>query len=268
MERTSKQVIVSSVSSSGESIDNAIDGLPAAEPGLLEPVEPLPASAAYGQGINLASSADRLSRSALSPDDWGLVASRWQQAVDQLKQVTTADEDYEMAQQKIAEYTRNANYAAEQVVALQRSVRVVRPSAAQPLPTSSVTANALPQQVSVPVVRRLYGTPVVQVTFNGAKSYEMILDTGASRTLITRQMASELNVVATERMVAATASEAEVVFEIGQVRSISVGEITVRDVPVSIGDAVGIGLLGNDFLRGYDVTIRTRDNVVELVAAD
>ncbi len=271
VEHAPKQVSVSSVSTSKESIDNAIDRLPAAEPGFAGTAEPLPAPAAYGQGINLASSAYRLSRSAISPDDWGLVASRWQQAVDQMKKLPAADEHYETAQHKIAEYTRNANYAADQVAALQ-PVQIVRPSAIQPIPTSvtasSLSINASSLRVSVPIVRRLHGTPIVQVTFDGAKSYEMILDTGASRTLITRQMANELGVVATEKMVAATASDAEVIFEIGQIRSISVGEITVRDVPVGIGDSVGIGLLGNDFLRGYDVTIRSRDNVVELVATD
>ena len=266
------KVVVSSVSSSTVSADQTVDAVPTAESDIEIPAKP--STATYKQGINLASSAYQLSRSALSPDDWGLVASRWQQAVDQLKQVTAADEHYEIAQQKIAEYTRNANYATERIVALQRSAPVARPPATQsvPAPTrvtaSSISANVSPQRVSVPIVRRLHGTPVVQVTFDGAKSYEMILDTGASRTLITRQMASELGVVATDRMLAATASEAGVVFEIGQVQSISVGGIMIRGVSVGIGDSVEIGLLGNDFLRGHDMTIRTRDNVVELVAVD
>ena len=105
----------------------------------------------------------------------------------------------------------------------------------------------------------------MQVTFNGTKTYDMILDTGASRTLITRDMASELEVVSTERMVAATASESEVVFELGRVKSISMGGISVSNAHVTIGDSVSVGLLGNDFLNGYDITIRGRENVIELV---
>ncbi len=228
-------------------------------------------SPTYGQGINLASSAYLLSQSAISPDDWGLVASRWQQAADQLKQVTAADEQYEAAQQKIAEYARNAQYAADQIAALRQAVSVTQRPAAQPVRTTAsanVSVETSPRQVSVPIIRRLHGTPIVQVTFSGAKSYEMILDTGASRTLITRQMANELGVVTTERIVAATASEAEVVFEIGQVRSISIGEVAIQDVKVGIGDSVSIGLLGNDFLHGYDIAIRSSENVVELTAAD
>ena len=117
----------------------------------------------------------------------------------------------------------------------------------------------------VPVVRRLHGTPVVRVTFNDAKTYDMILDTGASRTLITRQMANELNVTVTDSMIAATASAAQVTFDLGQMRSISVGGVRLSNAQVSIGDSVDIGLLGNDFLRGYDVTIRHRE--VELSRA-
>lgn len=231
--------------------------------------------AAYQAGINLASSAYSLSQSAVSPDDWSLIASRWQRASDQLKTVSVEDEHYETAQRKVIEYARNADYAIAQLQSLQRSAQTppstrrslasvqtnVRPSPA----ISSSSASKPSKVVQVPVIRRLNGTPVVRVTFNGERSYDMILDTGASRTLITRQMANELGVVVTEKMVAATASENEVTFDIGPLSSISIEEITLRDARVSIGDAIAIGLLGNDFLHGYDVTIRT--NTVELMAA-
>lgn len=234
------------------------------------------ASANYREGINLASSAYSLSQSAVSPDDWGLIASRWQRASEQLKKVSVEDERYKTAQQKATEYARNADHATAQLQALQRAVNTPPPSTRRPVapiqiavkPANETARNSsdTSQKVQVPVIRRLNGTPVVQVKFNSERSYEMILDTGASRTLITRQMADELGVVATEKMVAATASESQVTFDIGQMRSISIEEITLRDARVSIGDAVTIGLLGNDFLHGYDVTIRA--DVVELVAAD
>ena len=41
----------------------------------------------------------------------------------------------------------------------------------------------------VPIKRRSGKTPVIDVTFNGNQVFEMILDTGASGTLITQQMA-------------------------------------------------------------------------------
>ena len=37
----------------------------------------------------------------------------------------------------------------------------------------------------VPIKRRSGRTPVIDVTFNGGQSFEMIVDTGASKTLIT-----------------------------------------------------------------------------------
>ncbi|MEM6449326.1 MAG: retroviral-like aspartic protease family protein [Cyanobacteria bacterium P01_D01_bin.105] len=251
--------------------------------------------ATYQEGINLASGAHNLSQSAVSPDDWGLVASRWQRAADQLKLINADSEHYPAAQSKIAEYSRNAQYAKTHIASLQAAARaplpplspgtVVRPTrpdqsalqaSTQMSGTSAIqteTAQIEPIQteasqssysrlastVSVPIIRRLHGTPVVQVMFNDSKTYEMILDTGASRTLITRAMANELGVVPNDRMIAATASEAQVAFDLGQMRSISIESVRLSNAQVSIGDSVDIGLLGNDFLRGYDVTIRARE---------
>ncbi len=228
---------------------------------------------AYQTGLELASSAHTLSQSALSPDDWGLVVSRWNRAADQLKQVSADSEHYQLAQQKVADYQQNAAQTQVKIKRLQSEVYVpLAPSAAleESIPRSDRTSDrtdnmAAKRRVRVPIVRRLHGTPVVRVTFNGTQTYEMILDTGASRTLVTRQMASNLKIVATERMIAATASAAEVIFDIGQVRTMTVGSITLNNAQVSIGDAVGIGLLGNDFLAGYDVIIRSREGIVELV---
>ncbi len=42
----------------------------------------------------------------------------------------------------------------------------------------------------------------------------------------------------------------------GYVDSIRVGNITRRNLPVSIGDAVPIGLLGNDVYKNFDVTLQ------------
>ncbi|MEL6551902.1 MAG: retropepsin-like aspartic protease [Cyanobacteria bacterium J06621_11] len=234
-------------------------------------------SDAYQEGLNLALSADALSQTALSPDDWDLIASRWQRAIDSLTKVSKDSEYYSLAQRKIAEYTLSAEAATDQLTQLRSPVYIPLPAEAKSSdaerlsdsvalnPTSSLAASSPTQPTQIPIVRRLHGTPVVLVTFNGMRTYEMILDTGASRTLITRQMANELGVVPTERMLAATASQAEVSFDIGQMSSISMGNVELRNTPVTIGDAVSLGLLGNDFLQGYDVTIRAQENVVELV---
>jgi len=230
----------------------------------------------YQEGTRLAASAEALTQSALSPDDWGLIASRWQRAADLLEQIEPNRENYESAQRKTLEYALNAESAIAQIDQLQAPEYVplaTLPTAVVPAPRTSAPPATAPestsssQRVQVPIVRRLHGTPVVQVTFNGTRRYDMILDTGASRTLITRKMADDLGIVTTDRMVAATASQAEVSFDIGTMRSIAVGDVVLENSPVSIGDAVSIGLLGNDFLRDYDVTIRSQEGVVELMRA-
>ncbi|MEO1636010.1 MAG: retropepsin-like aspartic protease [Cyanobacteria bacterium J06631_9] len=229
----------------------------------------------YNEGINLASSADALSQSAFSPDDWGLIVSRWQRAAQQMDQVAPGTANYEEAQAKSANYTQRAEAAQAQIAELQTVTYVPLPASArrtappaatsQPAATSSSSDDSQ-QRVRVPIVRRLHGTPVVRVTFNGVREYEMILDTGASRTLITRPMADDLGVVTIDRMIASTASAAEVTFEVGQLSSMSLGGITLNDARVSIGETVDVGLLGNDFFRGYDVNIMSSEGVVELVA--
>lgn len=241
-------------------------------------------AAAYRAGVNLASSAYVLSQSAFSPDDWDLIASRWQRAATVLASVNAADENYDKAQQKIAEYIQQHEAAIAKIANLQEIPAYTRPVQTTSSPrterprTPQLTAQSTSPSgsqnsathVSVPIVRRLQGTPVVRVTFhngNRVRTYDMILDTGASRTLITRRMANELGVVTTSQVVAATASASEVTFDVGQLNAISIGEIELTNPRVSIGEAVNVGLLGNDFLRGYDVSIQTRLGKVELSEA-
>ena len=273
---TSRQPATSSVAASSVAAKQSLDSQSKAF------------SLSFQEGINLASSAYQLSQSAISPDDWELVESKWKRAVEQLNQIGEQSDQYSTAQAKIEAYIRNAEYASSQVKALQASAktpitnRQLSASRQPPAYVAEAPLNSKPPTASqqplaanqsrsktvpeiIPIVRRIHGTPVVSVTFNGNKTYDMILDTGASRTLITKSMANELEVVATERMIAATASASNVVFELGRVESISMGEITLSNARVSIGDSIEIGLLGNDFLSGYDITIRGRENVIELV---
>lgn len=115
--------------------------------------------------------------------------------------------------------------------------------------------------VKAKIKRRLGGIPVIDVTFNGRQTYEMIVDTGASGTLITQSMASALNVpiVGVERSTVADGSL--VLFPIGQLQSMSVNGAEVRNVQVAIAERMPIGLLGHDFFNNYDVKIK--QDVVE-----
>ncbi|MFO8040687.1 MAG: retropepsin-like aspartic protease [Sodalinema sp.] len=110
--------------------------------------------------------------------------------------------------------------------------------------------------IEVPILRRVGGIPVVEVNFNGRRSYEMLLDTGASGTVITARMAQELNISRAGTAIIDTASQRGVQMDIGYVASIELNGIVLRNTPVTIAEGLQLGLLGQDFLDGYDVTIR------------
>jgi len=250
---------------------------PVASPAASVPQQPDP----YQLAINQASSAFTISQSARSQDDWRLVASRWQQAIDLLASVPASSPNRSQAQTKLAEYRRNLTYAQQQasrstalanpdgvVVLAPRNQPASRPSvdsrpfAAVP-PQSSPGGSGLAGGVyQAPIVRRAGGTPVISVTFNGNRQFDMILDTGASGTVITSQMAAALNVVQVGEASVDTASARNVTFPLGYVNSIEVGGAIAQDVLVAVaGPNLGIGLLGQDFFSRYDVTVR--QDVVE-----
>ncbi|MUG94756.1 hypothetical protein F7734_21260 [Scytonema sp. UIC 10036] len=119
-----------------------------------------------------------------------------------------------------------------------------------------------PPVYSAPIKRRLGGTPIIEVTFNGIQSFEMILDTGASGTVITQKMATALGVVPVTKAKANTASSKAVEFPVGYVDSMEVGGVKTRQVAVAIAGAeLDTGLLGHDFFGNYDITIKR--NIVE-----
>ena len=120
-----------------------------------------------------------------------------------------------------------------------------------------------PVVFTAPIKRRVGGTPVIEVNFNGNRQFEMIVDTGASGTVITQNMAKSLGIKAVGKAQANTASAKAVEFPIGYVDSMEAAGVEVNQVAVAIaGKELEVGLLGHDFFGNYDLTIK-RD-VVEL----
>lgn len=249
----------------------------------LEPSESEPSL--FEQGLDKAVGAWSISRSAQSPGDWILVANQYQDAIALMERVRRQSPEFAIAQTKITEYRRQIKYAQQQ--AAPRPVRLVEPkrivvvvpqtaitpkytsppqetkplSIKPALPSSAVV---IPDQevFTAPIKRRLGGTPIVEVTFNGQQKFEMIVDTGASGTVITQEMANALGIVTVGRAKANTASSRAVEFPVGYVNSMAVGGVIVNKVPVAIAGAdLETGLLGHDFFGNYDVTIKR--NVVE-----
>ena len=113
-----------------------------------------------------------------------------------------------------------------------------------------------PQVFQAKIKRRAGGTPVIDVVFNGNKTFEMILDTGASGTLISQRMATALGVRPVRTVRAGIADGSVVEFPIGVVRSMRVGGAVIQNVEVAIAKQMPIGLLGHDFFGNYDVKIK------------
>ncbi len=112
------------------------------------------------------------------------------------------------------------------------------------------------------IIRRLNGSiPVIEALFNNQQSFEMLVDTGASNTVITPIMAEFLGVIPTSSNIANTPSARGVEFDLGLVQSINVAGAVTDNVVVAIAPALDIGLLGQDFFGQYDVTIK--EDVVE-----
>lgn len=115
---------------------------------------------------------------------------------------------------------------------------------------------------TIPIKRREANIPVVDVTFNGQQTFEMLLDTGASGTVITPEIATALQVKQTGTVKADTPSQQNVEFALAKITSIQAGGLVAQNVDVAISPALDIGLLGQDFFGGYDITIK--EEVIEL----
>ncbi|ABW28815.1 retropepsin-like aspartic protease family protein [Acaryochloris marina] len=111
----------------------------------------------------------------------------------------------------------------------------------------------------VPIKRRSGGVAIVDVRFNSRRTFEMLVDSGASRTVITRPMAKALGIGTSDVVGTFGASTANgyAEFPIVYVKAMEVGGLKSYQVPVAVaGPDMDMGLLGQDFLQKYDFTFR------------
>lgn len=223
----------------------------------------------FDLALDKASGAVSISQSAQSLEDWNLVVSQWQEAIALMKAVPKNSPYEAIAKTKVAEYQRNLTYAQGQAT---RPIRQNPDSVIAVIPESPAASVAKAQtvpvevQVSVPqqsvfrapIKRRVGGIPVIDVTFNGTQQFEMIVDTGASGTVLTQQVAAALGVVPMATAKANTANAKGVEFPVGYINSIEIGGAVVTSLPVAIAPSTALetGLLGHDFFGSYDVTFK------------
>jgi aspartyl protease family protein len=170
-------------------------------------------------------------------------SANWTEAIQILDQMRS------LAPQRATEF----NQYRSQLQRLQSVGAKGSPTSAAATPTP---ASALGD---VAIKRRQHGVPVVDVTFNRRQKFEMLVDSGASLTVITRPMARALGITSEHLVGNITVSTANGVTEmpLAYVNSIEVGGLTISQVEVAIsGPDMDMGLLGQDFLQHHDVVLR------------
>jgi len=111
---------------------------------------------------------------------------------------------------------------------------------------------------------------VVPVSFsNGGleAATQLVLDTGATHTVIYRSFASQLNILGLAVGLSTVASGQSVISQVGKVDSMKVGPIQARDFPVIIMPFEGpptfySGLLGMDFLSRVEYVLDYENQVI------
>jgi predicted aspartyl protease len=133
------------------------------------------------------------------------------------------------------------------------------------IPTTSAAA-AAKNAVIIPVTLS-GGSILVPVTFNGTVSANLLLDTGASMTMISRRLASNLALPAiASGLISGIGGTINA--QIARVDSIKVGDAEVGGMAVSIHDLPRFprfeGLLGMDFLGRFHVSVDSSKQVLVL----
>ena len=113
-----------------------------------------------------------------------------------------------------------------------------------------------PGVYTIPIKRRYGGIPVIDVKFNDKYVFEMMLDTGASITALTKPMAKTLKLKPEGSVPIQTPSDELIYLPWSKVRSIKTGGIVSKNADIIISPSLPIGLLGQNFYSIYDITIK------------
>jgi predicted aspartyl protease len=208
----------------------------------------------YREALDRADSARSISQSAQNPEDWELTANRWEQALDLLDEVPAKDPNRKYVGQKRAEFNHGLAVARAKIEGSKVPVWVEPVVwADQAIDKGPKLEGAKDQRTyRVPIKYRRNRIPIVDVTFNGKYVFEMMVDTGASGTMITPEIMKAIKGkdLGTAK-IGTAAGQANV--DVSVVNSITLGGNSIYDVPVTIGP---MGLLGHDFYKDCDITIR------------
>lgn len=138
-------------------------------------------------------------------------------------------------------------------------------SVAAPVELSSSAANSAPSNAIVIPIQMNGTAVVVPVLLNRTVQAHMILDTGASFTVVSQQLAGRLGLKPTRRISLVTAN-GTVGAPLAPLGSLKIGDAEVTNLTVIIQDVSPAldGLLGLDFLSRYHTTIDSRRQLLVL----
>jgi clan AA aspartic protease (TIGR02281 family) len=135
------------------------------------------------------------------------------------------------------------------------------PGPASPAPDAEANGARPAGEVTVPI-QRAGNLLVVQAQLNGSRDARLILDTGASHTILSYAVARDLGVFGDQRTTTVTLKTAggPVQADVVRVDSIRLGDAEVRNSQAAIYDVpdapAGVdGLLGLTFLHQFAVTL-------------
>jgi clan AA aspartic protease (TIGR02281 family) len=225
----------------------------------------------YQEALNTAAAARAVTETAMAKEDWSLVADRWQESVKLLKMIPKNSINYPLAMKILPQYQQNLSYAR------QKAINYKSPSSEQKdlettkkgnkaekkdpnIESIKITQVDQSQTFSLPIVAKNNNVPIVEVVINGRDRVQMMLDTGASKTLLTKGVAERLKLASQGKTTAKTANgNAE--FDTVKLDSLEFGSGKVTNLTVAVGDNnLNYGLLGHDVYNGYDITL-TEDSV-------
>jgi aspartyl protease family protein len=179
-------------------------------------------------------------------------------ALNQQLQQAVNRQNWSQAIQVIDQLMRVAPNQSAQLRQYRTQLQQLQRSGYQ-TPASSASSSNTSKVGYVLIKRRSAGVAIVDVKFNGRRSFEMMVDSGASKTVITRSMAKALGINTSHVVGTLGASTANgyVEFPIVYVSAMEVGGLKSYQVPVAVaGPDMDMGLLGQDFLQKYDFTFR------------
>ncbi len=209
----------------------------------------------YQEALTKADAANAIGQSALSKDDWFLVAHNLQDSVEILKSIAPTSSQYILAAKVLPKYQQQLASAR------QKAASFVSKSTESPVISLKVASTSKPDTFIIPIQQKLGGVPVIEVTLNDNYKVPMLLDTGASHTLITQATANRMQLQAYGRSQAKTAN-GTATFQVTTIDKIRFGNGITKDVQVAIGqNDLPYGLLGHDVYDGYDITIK--ENSIE-----